>query len=131
MNSRIERVRTHPLHKHLGVDHIEAADGNGRFTVSVTDKILNPAGVLHGGVIYILCDVCAYAGLLSVLDENLEAVTHDIHISIMRSAPRGADVTFSSEIIKLGRSLCFIAVTAAMGETVIATAKVTKSLIRP
>lgn len=131
MNSRIKKVQNLPLHKHLGVGHIESADGKGRFTISVTDQVLNPAGVLHGGVIYVLCDVCAYAGLLSILDDRIEAVTHDIHISIMRSVPHGAQVAFSSEIIKMGKRLCFIAVTVTMEESIIATAKVTKSFIQP
>lgn len=130
MNSRIKNVENLSLHKRLGVGHIESADGKGRFTIPVTDEVLNPAGVLHGGVIYVLCDVCAYAGLLSILDDQIEAVTHDFHISIMRSVPHGAEVTFSSEIIKMGRRLCFIAVTVSMEGSTIATAKVTKSLIQ-
>jgi len=130
MNPRIEQVQNLPLHRHLGIGPITAADGRGTLSVVVTDTILNPAGMLHGGVVYLLCDVCAYAGLLSRIDEETEAVTHDIHVSMLRSVPHGATVTFASEITKLGKSLCFITVTATCADRLVATARITKSMMR-
>lgn len=129
MNPRLQKVRDLPLHQHLGIGQIESSQGRGTFTVTVSDPILNPAGVLHGGVVYILSDVCAYAGLLSILDDQLEAVTHDIHVSVLAFAPKDATLTFTSEIVKMGKRLCFIDVTARTEKAVVATARVTKSLI--
>ena len=84
---------------------------------------------MHGGALYTLCDVCAYSALLSILDDNKEAVTHDIHVSVLSSSPAGATITFSAEVLKKGRSVCFIKVTALIDNKTIATATVTKSLI--
>ncbi len=130
MTERILQVIHHPLHRHLGVTDAHSENGQGSFTFTVGDATVNPAGALHGGVVYLLCDVCAYLGLLSVLPENVEAVTHDIHVSVLRSALRGDTVNMVSRIIKKGRNLCFIDVTAAVEGQLIATARITKSLIK-
>lgn len=129
MNPRLQNVLSHPLHQFLGVADIHSADGQGEIRITVTDELVNPAGVFHGGVVYVLSDVCAYAGLLSLLNDNEEAVTHDLHVSILRPAMRGDEVVFRSEVVKRGRQLCFIDVTASVNDKIIATVRVTKSVI--
>lgn len=130
MHKRVETVLQLPLHRYLGVSRIDASDGEANLLFEVNEATLNPAGVLHGGVIYTLCDVCAYAGLLTVLDDDQEAVTHDIHISAMRSATLGQQVSLQSRLLKRGRSLCFLEVSAEADGKLIASARVTKSLVR-
>ena len=129
MNPRLQNVLSHPLHQFLGVADIHSADGQGEIRITVTDELVNPAGVFHGGVVYVLSDVCAYAGLLSLLNDNEEAVTHDLHVSILRPAKHGDEVVFRSEVVKRGRQLCFIDVTASVNDKIIATIRVTKSVI--
>ena len=130
MQQRVETVLKHPLHRYLGLDYIDSDQGEATLGFVVNENTLNPAGVLHGGVVYTLCDVCAYAGLLSMLGEDEEAVTHDIHISALRSAKLGDAVKIRSSLIKRGRTLCFIDVTAEVEGKLIATARVTKSILR-
>ncbi|MHB0774220.1 PaaI family thioesterase [Halomonas sp. WWR20] len=129
MHSRLKAVLEHPLHRYLGIKTLESNQGQGRLVFDVNENAINPAGVLHGGVVYTLCDVCAYAGLLSELTSAQEAVTHDIHVSVMRAAKHGESVVVESRIVKQGRSLCFIDVTATSAGKLIATARVTKSII--
>jgi len=129
MNRRLQAVEQHPLHRYLGVTTIQSNQGCAEFTIEVNEQTLNPAGVFHGGVIYILCDVCAYAGLSSVLEDNIEAVTHDIQVSVMRAAQMGDQINFKSKIVRLGKRLCFIETVATVGNHVIATAKITKSIL--
>lgn len=129
MKSRIAQVIDHPLHRHLGIRTIDSTEGVGRLSITVDDNTVNPAGVFHGGVMYLLCDVCAYAGLLSVLESAQEAVTHDIHVSVMTTAKAGDVVTFSSRPAKIGRSIAFIDVEARVGASIIASARVTKTLM--
>jgi uncharacterized protein (TIGR00369 family) len=128
MNDRLNKILAHPLHKFLGVTSISSEAGRGAFSITLTDNVINSAGILHGGVIYALCDVCAYGGLVSLLDERTEAVTHDIQISIMRSAKFADVVDFQSEVIKRGKSICFIDVQVTVSGEVIASARVTKSM---
>lgn len=130
MNPRIERVRCLPLHRHLGVEKIAAHEGSSRFSVPVEGAVLNPANVLHGGVIYTLCDVAAYTALLSLLPDDREAVTHDIHVAVLRPAVRGETVTFCGNVIRQGKALAFLEATAMVGDRLIARAAVTKSLMQ-
>ncbi len=129
MDERLRKVQNLPLHRYLGIGEITSGEGRASFSVIAGEAILNPAGMLHGGVVYLLCDVCAYAGLLSILDARSEAVTHDLHVSVMRAVGLGEKVTFQSAIVKMGKTLCFIDVTASVAGKPIAAARVTKSLI--
>lgn len=129
MNDRIKAVIEHPLHKYLGISEIASTDGCGSLTFTAGEKLINPAGILHGGTIYLLCDVCAYIGILSILPAGKEAFTHDIHISMIRSAKLGDVVKINSRVTKLGRNLCFAEATATVAGDIIATARITKSVM--
>jgi len=129
MTPRLRKVLDHPLHQFLGVADISSEDGQGEIRIKVSEELVNPAGLFHGGVVYVLSDVCAYAGLLNLLSDNEEAVTHDLHVSVLRPAKLGDEVVFRSDVVKRGRQLCFLDVTASVNEKVIATARVTKSII--
>ncbi len=131
MNSRLEQVIHHPLQQHLGVTHIDSDDGKGSFTIEVSENVVNPAGVFHGGVLYMLADVCSYAGLLTKLNPDQEAVTHDIHVSVLRAANKGDQVKFDSQVLKLGKRIAFIDVTVTSNDHLLATARVTKSILPP
>jgi uncharacterized protein (TIGR00369 family) len=127
--NRLDAVRNLPLHRYMGVQRLSAEEGKGTLEFLVGANTVNPAGVLHGGVIYALCDVCAYAGLLSVLTPEQEAVTHDLHVSVMRPARDGEIVVINSIPVRVGRRIGFFDVTATVGDTLIATARVTKSIL--
>lgn len=127
--NRLDMVRNLPLHQYMGVTQLSAREGKGRLEFVVGENNINPAGVLHGGVIYTLCDVCAYAGLLSLLAPEQEAVTHDLHVSVLRPARDGQTVVIESVPVRLGRRLGFFDVTATVDHTAIATARVTKSIL--
>ena len=127
--TRLQPLIDQPLHRLLGVQDVESRDGAGHLAIEVSDLNSSPAGGLHGGVVYLLSDVCAMVGLLSRLPADQHAVTHDIHVSVMRSAAMADRVTFDSRITQLGRRLCFCEVVVQSGDRTLATARVTKSLI--
>ena len=129
MSERLDKVRELPLHIYLGAEEITTELGNGRIRAIVNKNAVNPAGMLHGGTLYTLSDVCAYVGLLSILTSEQEAVTHDIHVSVMRPARLHDEVIYTSRLVKMGKSLCFIDVKAESKDQVIATARVTKSIV--
>lgn len=131
MNPRLRKVIDLPLHQQLGIHTIESAGGEASFSIGVGEAVLNPSGVFHGGVLYLLSDVCAYAGLLSVLDDSTEAVTHDLQVSVLRPARAGDRIDFRSRLLRLGKRLCFIEVEARVEGVLIATARVTKSILAP
>lgn len=129
MNARQKIAIDRPLHNDLGVTAISSVDGVGIITVKLKEYVLNPHGFFHGGVIYLLSDICAYYGLLSVLDESTDAVTHDIQVSVMKSAKLNDLVKFESKVVRLGSRVCFLETVATVAGKTIATAKITKSLI--
>ena len=73
MDARVRKAVDRELHKNLGMNPISSEDGVGIITIKLEEYALNPHGVFHGGIIYLICDVCAYFGLLSILDEGLDA----------------------------------------------------------
>lgn len=127
--TRLQPLIDHPLHHLLGLQEFQSREGTGHLAIEVSAMNSSPAGGLHGGVVYMLSDVCAMVGLLSRLPADQHAVTHDIHVSVMRSAAMGDRVTFDSRITQLGRRLCFCEVVAQSGGRTLATARVTKSLV--
>lgn len=129
MSTRLNKVKNHQLHKHLGVKDILSKDGCSELYAVVNTNTVNPAGIYHGGVVYTLCDVCAYCGLINQLGSDQDAVTHDIHISVLRPAYENDEVVYTSSVVKLGRSLCFIDVEVKVEGKIIATARVTKSIV--
>jgi len=129
MIENIEAIQNHPLHVSIGVQKITSDSGNARLTAVVNTASLNPQGFYHGGVMYLLLDACAYSGVLSALESNEDAVTHDIHVSVLRPAKLNDQIIYESTLVKRGRSLCFIDAQARCGEKLIATARITKSII--
>lgn len=118
-----------PLHQHLGLRLIEAAAGRSKLELTVSTANANVNGVLHGGVIHAICDVAAYAALLSLLADHETAVTHDLHVSCMRPAPMGSVVRVEANVVKKGRTLAFTDATASIEGKLVATARVTKSVV--
>ena len=124
-------VMDHPLHRAMGVERIEAAGGRSRIEIDVGPGMVNAAGMFLGGNVYTICDMACYAALLSELPEGENAVTHDIHVSLMRGAKAGDRVVFSGRVIRRGRSIAFMEAEARVGEDVVARATVTKSILKP
>lgn len=128
-DSRLAAVIKHPYHEYLGLTDFGSENGQGKLRLVVSEKLINPAGALHGGVVYAVLDVVAYTALCSQLADKQEAATHDIHVSVMRPTKLGDVLEFSAEVEKLGRSLAFISATATVAGKKVATARITKSIL--
>ncbi len=118
-----------PLHRQLGFELIHAADGRAQARVTVGPGVLNAGGVLHGGVLYAVLDVTAFCAAVTVVPSATNAVTHDLHVSVLRASPPDAVLELSAQVRKAGRRLLFIDAEARLDGEVVALARVTKSLI--
>lgn len=124
-----DQVLRHRFHRDCGLTLL-ARDGEGtvcRFAVN--DYTVNPAGILHGGILYAMMDVTAYLAVLPTLGEGENAVSHDVHVSVLR--PVADDhVDLHAHILRRGRGVIFIRIEArdAAGRTA-AAATVTKSVV--
>lgn len=123
-------VLQHPLHRMMGVETIDAVDGQASLEIEVTAERVNAAGMFHGGLVYTLCDMACYAALLTQLEDGENATTHDLHVSLLRAARLGDRVRFVGRVLRKGRSLAFLEAEAWQGEQRIARATVTKSILR-
>lgn len=129
MQNKLEELARLPLHRHLGIENIRSDNGEGALEFDAGEALINATGVLHGGVIYMVLDICAYAGMFSVLPPDRVAVTHDIHVSVMRPVMMGDRVRVTSKTLKMGRTLCFLEAFAHVNDRIVAKGTVTKSLI--
>lgn len=127
-SARQQMVLDVPLHRHLGLTFEACADGVASARFDVGPQHIGFGG-LHGGVLYTLMDAVAMLALLTRLGPAQHAVTHDLHVSLMRSAAPGARVLLEGRIVRLGRTIAFIDVTARVDDSVIATGRLTKSLV--
>lgn len=124
-----DRVLRHRFHRDCGLTLVER-DGDGavcRFAVN--DYTVNPAGMLHGGILYAMMDVTAYLAVLPTLAADENAVSHDVHVSVLRPVAEN-HVDLHARILRRGRGVIFVRIEArdAGGRTA-ATASVTKSVV--
>lgn len=129
LQERIKLIETNPLSQFAGIRQLESHDGEGSLLLRVGPSIINPNEKLHGGILYAFSDVCAYLALLSLLNQNQQGVTHDLHISVMRAANLGDELKFNAKVSKLGRNIAFIKTQVYRKDEIISEATVTKSII--
>ena len=127
--AELDRVRQLPLHYSWGIRDIQSQKGLSEVLVEVTEDMRNPAHMLHGGLIYALCDVAAYTALLSRIDESQTGVTHQINVQVIRPVNLGDKMIIKGRLIRLGRSLSFLESKAYVNDKLVASATITKSMV--
>jgi len=119
------------LHKFLGLNIEKIENGEALLSMPVQGSTLNPAGSLHGGVVYLAADVAAFSAIGSILCEDEFAVTIDIHCSIYKGT-RNGPILYKAKVAKRTRRLAFINVEVTDYDVnLIAEARVTKAITRP
>jgi uncharacterized protein (TIGR00369 family) len=68
----------------LGYDIIEAVSGRVVVTAEPSDRHLNPAGTVHGGLAATLLDSCMGLAVQSTLDKGVGQTTLEFKISLIR-----------------------------------------------
>lgn len=117
-----------PLHQALGLNIDIMEEGESRVTMPTQNYTLNPAGMLHGGVVYLVADVASFAAVGSILGPDEFAVTIDIQCSIYKGTKAGP-IVFRASVTRRTRRLAFMNVKVSDGEgALIAEARVTKAI---
>ena len=126
---RLEAILQVPLNRHLGLV-FDGHDDSGAHAHFDAGEAHSAFGGLHGGVFYALLDAICMLALLPDLSESEHAVTHDLHVSMMRSVPPGTRCALEGRVVRRGRSIAFMeGVARAADGKVIASARVTKSIV--
>lgn len=128
-DDRIAAVLDIPLHRFLGVELLDPGNPAAGIWFPAGEATLNPARLLHGGVIYTLLDVAGFLALMPSLGDGEHAVTHDLSVSLLRPVSAGARVELTGEVLRRGRAVAFLRAQAHVDGTVVATAQVTKSIV--
>ena len=126
---RVKAAMGLPLQEFLGIKLENMAAGSSEILLPPTAKSINAGGVIHGGIIYSLLDVSANMAMLPLLKKNQNAVTLDMHSSVLRAAPIDKPLLFKGVVRKIGKRMIFCDSEAWSEEKLIATGRVTKSII--
>ena len=118
------------LNRFLGVRLRDPADPAAGLWFPVGPSAQNQAGVLHGGVVTTLLDTASYLALLPRLSDTEHAVTHDQTVSLLRPVAADARVDVTATVLRRGRAVAFMRAEAVVDGELVATAQVTKSVVR-
>jgi 1,4-dihydroxy-2-naphthoyl-CoA hydrolase len=78
------------LPKHLGIEFGEAGPELATASLAVGDHLLQPYGVVHGGVHAALAEtVCSRATMLAVQDDGMVAMGQSNHATFVRPVSEG------------------------------------------
>jgi uncharacterized protein (TIGR00369 family) len=126
-----EWVLKHPFHRFAGLELVHQEAGKAWCRFQVSEDLTNMADTLHAGLLHGLVEATCYLALLPMLEDDEHAATTDLHVSVVRAAPRGARIALRAEVLRKGRSMAFMrceAQTAEGGAGTIAVATVTKAI---
>jgi 1,4-dihydroxy-2-naphthoyl-CoA hydrolase len=88
----------------IGLEHLEAGEGLARARVPVSERILQPYGLVHGGVYPVLAEiVCSKATHDAVAQEGKLALGQSNNTSFLRPISEG-HVNASAEVRHRGRT---------------------------
>lgn len=91
----------------VGLEITEAEPGYSHGRLDVRDELLNPHGVLHGGVAYTMADTGMGSALYPTLEETESCATIEIKISYLRPVHGGA-VTCETRMLNRGQTVAYL-----------------------
>ncbi|MFC1936427.1 PaaI family thioesterase [Chloroflexota bacterium] len=116
-----------PFGELIGLEFSKSEDGVSQCSLEVVDHLLNPYGVVHGGVIYSLADTGMGGALYSLLTEREQCATVEIKIVYLHYVTAGA-LTCSTKVINKSRRLAYMESEIRNDERLVAKATGTFSI---
>lgn len=95
---------SNPFGRLLGLRRGAVAEGRATYTLTVRPALLNPHGVLHGGVAFALADTAMGAALSSQLGPGERCTTVEIKIHYVRPVAAGR-ITADAQLVERTRRL--------------------------
>jgi acyl-coenzyme A thioesterase 13 len=106
---------------------VASGDGRARVELDVGEATLNIKGTLHGGAIATLIDHAGTAAIRTADWQGRPGVSTDLNVSFFAPATQGTTVTAEAEVLKIGKTLAFVAVDVRLPDgTLIAQGRMTK-----
>lgn len=93
-----------PFGELIGLEFTACADGKSECALAAAGELLNPHGVLHGGVLYSMADTGMGGALYAMLADDELCSTVEIKITYFRPVTAGL-LTCGTSVINRSRSL--------------------------
>ncbi len=120
------------LHQSMGIEAVEAGEAgevDAGLTFEVTPELTNNSRMLHGGLVATALDVAAAYAIFPTLAGHEVVLTSSLSISYLRPAPLGSRLVARAVVLRRGRDTAFLRSEVWLGERLVATAQVVKSIV--
>jgi acyl-CoA thioesterase len=87
----------------VGFEVFRESDGTVKAQLIVSERHLNPNGVVHGGALFTLVDTAMGASLMQRLDEGEICATLQISMNFLRPVVSGDVVECEARVVNKGR----------------------------
>lgn len=120
----------HPYADLIGLQVRAQSEGYSECVIGVADRLLNPHGVVHGGVLYSLADTGMGVALYPTLAEGEICAT--IEIKINYYAPvRSGDVVCVTRLVNRGKSVANLESELRLDDALVAKANGNYAIFTP
>ena len=97
----------HPFGELIGFQFTKMRKGYSQCVLKVNDKLFNPHGVLHGGVLYAMADTGMGGALYSLLDKSELCATIEVKINYFKAVKSGT-ITCDTKVINKGKKVAVL-----------------------
>ena len=111
----------HPFADLIGLKLIEYTDGVFVCSLPVTESLMNPNKVVHGGALYSLADTGMGGAVYSSLSDGEYTATIEIKISYFKPV-RSGKIICKSRIINRGKRIAYLESDLFVNEVIVAKA---------
>lgn len=118
-----------PLQHALGARLLDDDNPGAGLCFPATGLAATPYGTMHAGALGSIMEAAGFLVVLPHLDPAEHAVTHASSIQYLSSAAAGELVTARGTLLRRGRTLAFVSVTAEANGKVLSHAQITKSIV--
>jgi len=118
-----------PFRDLVGITFTKVEGGYSHCVVEVEKKLLNPAGIVHGGALYTLADSGMGAALFSFVDEGELFLTIETSVFYFKAVSSGT-LTCESRVVHRGKRIAVMEAEIKNGEQLVAKAVGTFSIYR-
>ncbi len=116
-----------PFGELIGLSFSNLEEGHSECRLHVEEKLLNPYGVVHGGVIYSLADTAMGGALYSLISQDERCVTVEMKVVYFRPVTSGS-LECIAEVAHRSRKLGFVEAEVKNGDRDVARASATFSI---
>jgi acyl-CoA thioesterase len=120
----------HPFGDLIGLKFTRLEKGYSQCSLEVTDKLLNPHKVLHGGVMYSMADTGMGAAAYTNLEKEELCATIEIKINYFKAVKAGLLIC-NTKVIHLGKKIVTLDSEIINNREIVAKALGTYSIFKP